>query len=64
MYAIVQFEEEQVLEVVPQIWVQGSTCRWPDHLRGTAIKAAIEQKKAPQGDWGTYNVIVERGRGQ
>ncbi|XP_048246211.1 uncharacterized protein LOC125377299 isoform X2 [Haliotis rufescens] len=56
MYAIVLFELSDEVEVVPKSWIQGKTCFWPDHIRGSNLTKSIEKGIQPEPDWQIYAI--------
>ena len=60
LYAIVHFTAEDEVEVVPQSWITGCKCRWPDEcvLKGAALRKAIETRRPSEPEWPTYDVKI------
>ncbi|XP_065297965.1 uncharacterized protein [Dermacentor albipictus] len=60
-YRVVKFPDEQdSLAVVPTSWLtqNDELCFWPHGVRGSEVITMIENKVAPQQDWGRYPVVV------
>ncbi|KAG7454090.1 hypothetical protein MATL_G00263860 [Megalops atlanticus] len=53
MFCIVEFTEEQSVEVVPSTWLFGNSCYWPPFKPQAAVKAAMLQS-VPPPDWRRY----------
>jgi len=45
-FAIVHFEDENSVAVVPSIWVQADKCYWPPY-RGRRLDAAVRDVEKP-----------------
>ncbi|CAG7825241.1 unnamed protein product, partial [Allacma fusca] len=53
MYAVVEFQKDSSVEVVPCAWISGdqTTCKWPD--KSTNVTRWIEAGIKPQATWET-----------
>jgi len=62
MYTVVKFVEENVVECVPEGWIQllqdGPYCLWPHSYKGRALLAALRNKESPCTDWDRFKVTV------
>lgn len=55
MFHVVTFLDSNEVEVVPDIWIDGTMCSWPN-LRGEGVKKAAKKKMNPQSDWKKYEI--------
>lgn len=58
MFCIVKFtEEDDQVEVVPEIWIEDDKCYWPPY-KGDSINKAVKNSETPSPDWSLYSVKV------
>uniref|UniRef100_A0A3B1IEL9 Uncharacterized LOC111197441 n=1 Tax=Astyanax mexicanus TaxID=7994 RepID=A0A3B1IEL9_ASTMX len=54
MYILVEFEENNSTNIVPEIWYQDGMARWPNYKNDKKINQAIEKKEQPGADWSCH----------
>lgn len=59
-YAVVAFDEENEVSVVPSIWLTdgGTKCYWPSYRNASKVAKAIKEKSSPQENWTMYSARV------
>ena len=58
MYILVEFTDEKNVAVIPESWLDGTSCAvWPDTLKGPAkINKAVKNKVQPARSWPAYPI--------
>jgi hypothetical protein len=65
MFSIVSFVEEGNVAAVPNNWLEGSGCRWPNFPTWSKkFKNAVRGKDSPKTDWALYPVKILRSFGK
>ncbi|CAG9773379.1 unnamed protein product [Ceutorhynchus assimilis] len=60
MWAVVNFDEENAVEVVPYSWIieKNNKCYWPRNLTKDQTAEAIKNLVDPQSDWVAYRMRI------
>lgn len=58
MYYIVNFTDEDTVEVVPESWVKDDFCFWPNFKDKEKLKKAIKTAISPEGSWQTSKIRI------
>ena len=58
MYMLVEFTDEKNVAVIPDSWLDGTSCAvWPDDLKGPGqINRAVFEKVPPKESWPAYPI--------
>lgn len=56
-YAIVEFNGEDLVELVPVSWISGDMCKWPPHA--SDVSKMIKKACDPEEDWKEYKVELK-----
>ena len=59
-YAVVVFERDDSVAVVPTDWMAGeTTCAWPDMKNLKLIERAVRDREPRQDEWPAYAVEIK-----
>lgn len=59
-YAVVAFEEENEVSVVPSAWMtdEERKCYWPPYRNTAKLTKAIKERDSPKDNWCKYTARV------
>lgn len=63
MYHIVEFLDEEGVEVVPASWVQDGMSFWPPYDNTNRCIRAVVHEDPPDESWNTYRVRIMTTKG-
>lgn len=58
MYSIVHFLNENKVEMVPSLWIDGNNCKWPPTKSSQTINLLRKNLVSPEENWTAYNVRI------
>ena len=60
MFCIVEFEDDQTVEVIPTSWLRdaGKKCLWPPVRQTHIVAKWTKERHEPEDSWSSYSVRV------
>lgn len=57
MFILVEFTDQKELAVVPDIWLEGTSCAvWPNFTSESKLQRAVRSKQRPEDDWKAFPI--------
>ena len=58
MYLLVEFTDSKEVAIIPDNWLDGTSCAvWPSHIRMTSkLTGAVKQKCTPGKNWPAFPI--------
>ena len=55
MYLVVEYEDENLLAVIPENWLEGNSCAlWPPYKDTKRIRNAAKDMEVPSDHWKSF----------
>ena len=57
-YALIVFVDENLVSVVPAMWLDGNDCFWPPYKTQERLDKAVKTAELPHKSWTKYQVKI------